>query len=112
MTAKIRYLLSRHLFLHIGLFTLLIYAAVPILDQAGWTGVASALSIVMRVLIVPMYLVWLVVSILRVAIAGPLVQPGFLATVASLLGFAAGLVPYVCADSLLHRWRQSRRASL
>jgi hypothetical protein len=110
MPAKMRHLLRRHAFLLLGLFTLLLFYAAPLLDQAGWTGAASGLTVLMRVLIVPMYLVWLVVSIVWVALVGPVVQPGFLATVASLLGFVAGLVPYVCADYLLHCWRRSRRA--
>ena len=61
----------------------------------------------MRVLIVPMYLFWMVITMLLVALFGPQGPPGFLGLIISGLSFVLGFTPYVLADYVLHRWRQS-----
>jgi hypothetical protein len=101
-----RYLLRRRLFLLIGLLTLGLFFLVAALDGAGETRLAGALAGLMRILIVPMYLVWLVWTMAYVAIAGPGPHSGPLAAVLSGLGFLAGLAPYALADYVLDRWRR------
>jgi hypothetical protein len=70
-----RYVFRRHLFLLIGLLTLCLFFHVAGLDRAGKGEAAHALAGPMRVLIVPMYLVWMVTTITQVAIIGQLVRP-------------------------------------
>ncbi|HXB72655.1 MAG TPA: hypothetical protein VNY05_30745 [Candidatus Acidoferrales bacterium] len=102
-----RYLLRRRLFLLIGPLTLGLFFLVAALDGAGETRLAGALAGPMRVLIVPMYLVWLVLTMALVALAGPGGLPGPFAAVLSGIGFLAGLAPYALADYVLDRWRRA-----
>ena len=71
MGGKVGYAFRRHLFLLIGLLTLGLFFLVAGLDRTGHTGAADALAGLMRVAIVPMYLVWLVLTMALVALAGP-----------------------------------------
>jgi hypothetical protein len=102
-----RYVLHRHLFLLIGLLTLNLFFLVAGLDRAGKSETAHALAGPMRVLIVPMYLVWMVVTIVQVAVVGPVGLPGPLGAIVSGISLAVGLTPYAFADYVLDRWRQA-----
>uniref|UniRef100_Q01VZ9 Transmembrane protein n=1 Tax=Solibacter usitatus (strain Ellin6076) TaxID=234267 RepID=Q01VZ9_SOLUE len=107
MSGKIRYVLRRHLFLLIGLLTLCLFFLVAGLDRAGKSETAHALAGPMRVLIVPMYLVWMLITMAVVAVVGPVGVPGAIGTVVSGIGLAAGLAPYVLVDYILDRLRRA-----
>jgi hypothetical protein len=107
MGGSVRYVLRRHLFLLIGLLTLGIFFLVAGLDRTGKSETAAALAGPMRLLIVPMYLVWMVFTMALVALFGPRGIPGPLGVAVSFIGFAAGLAPYVLVDYLLQRRRRS-----
>ena len=99
-----RHVFRRHLFLLIGLLTLCLFFLVAALDRAGKSETAHALGGPMRVLIVPMYLVWMVITIAQVAVVGPEGLPGPLGVVVSGISLVAGLAPYAFADYVLDRW--------
>jgi H+/Cl- antiporter ClcA len=105
MGGKMR-VFRRHLFLLSGLLTLCLFFLVAGLDRAGKTETAHALAGPMRVLILPMYLVWMVITIVQVAIGGPVGLPGPFGAIVSGISLAAGLAPYAFADYVLDRWRQ------
>jgi hypothetical protein len=107
MGGKMRYVFRRHLFFLIGLLTIFLFFIVEGLDRAGKSETAHALAGPMRVLIVPMYLVWLVITIAQVAIVGPVGLPSPFAAVVSGISLVAGLAPYVFADYVLDWWRQA-----
>jgi hypothetical protein len=94
------------LFLLIGVLTLNLFFLVAGLDRAGKIGMAHALAGPMRVLIVPMYLVWLLLTMAQVAIAGPVPLPAPFAVIVWGIDMVAGLAPYALADYLLHRLRR------
>ena len=100
-----RHAFRRHLFLLIGLLSLGLFFLVAALDRAGIIEAANALAGPMRVLIVPMYLVWMLLTMVQVAIIGPLGLPGPFAAVVSGINFVAGFAPYVIADYVVDRWR-------
>jgi hypothetical protein len=102
-----RYVFRRRLFLLIGILTLCLFFLVAGLDRAGKTEDAQALAVPMRVLIIPMYLVWMLWTMALVAVAGPHGLPGLLGTIVSGIGLVTGLAPYVLADYLLDRWRHA-----
>ena len=102
-----RYVFHRHLFLLIGLLTLGLFFLVAGLDRAGKSETAHALAGPMRVLIVPMYLVWMGITIAQVAVVGPVGLPGPFGAVVSGISLVAGLAPYAFADYVLDRWRQA-----
>lgn len=107
MGRKMQYVFHRHLFLLIGLLTLCLFFLVAGLDRVGKSETAQALAGPMRVLIVPMYLVWMVITIVLVAVVGPLGLPGPLGVIVSGISLAVGLTPYAFADYVLDRWRQA-----
>jgi hypothetical protein len=102
------YVFRRHLFLLIGLLTLCLFFLVAGLDAAGKSAAAHALMGPMQVLIVPMYLVWMLFTMIEVAILGPTGLPGLFGTVVSGIGLAAGLAPYAFVDYLINRRRRVR----
>jgi len=102
-----RYAFHRRPFLLIGLLTLCLFFLVAGLDRAGQSNAAQALAIPMRVLIVPVYLVWLLMSMALVAVFGPGGLPGPFGVVVSGVSFALALTPYFFADYVFHRWRQA-----
>jgi hypothetical protein len=102
-----RYVLRRHLFLLIGLLTLCLFFLVAVLDRVGKSEAAHALAGPMRVLIVPMYLFWMAITMVLVAVFGPVGLPGPLGVAVSGVSLALGLTPYLFADYLLDRWRQA-----
>jgi hypothetical protein len=97
----------RHLFLLIGLLTLCLFFLVAALDRAGRGETVQALAGPMRVLVVPMYLVWTVITTAQVAIVGPNRLPGPFGAIVSVISLVAGLAPYAFADYVLDRWRQA-----
>ena len=106
-----RYLFRRHFFLLIGLLTLCLFHIVEGLNRSGKTEFAQALAIPMRVLIAPMYVVWLLLTMAVVAIAGPHSLPAPLSAIAPIISSLAGLAPYAFLDYLLNRylpWRRCR----
>jgi hypothetical protein len=103
----VRHLLRRHLFLSIGVLTLNLFFLVAGLDRAGKVGMAHALAVPMRVLIVPMYLVWLLLTMAQVAIAGPVRLPAPFAAFAWGINMVAGLAPYALVDYVLDRLRRA-----
>jgi hypothetical protein len=105
MGRKFALLLRRHLFLLIGLFSLGLFFLVAALDRAGQSAAAANLAPLMRVAIVPIYLVWLPLTVLLVKIFGPGGPPIALSPTIMLLEFAAGLAPYALLDYLLNRRR-------
>jgi 4-amino-4-deoxy-L-arabinose transferase-like glycosyltransferase len=102
-----RYVFRRHLFLLIGLLTLCLFHLVEGLNRAGKTELAQTLAVPMRVLIVPMYVVWLLLSMAVVAIAGPHSLPAPISAIAPIISSLAGLGPYALLDYVLNRLRRS-----
>ena len=102
-----RHLLGRHLFLLIGVLTLCLFFLVARLDVAGKVEMARALAVPMRVLIVPMYLVWLLLTMAQVAIAGPVRLPAPFAAIVWGINMVAGLAPYALVDYVLDRIRRA-----
>jgi len=95
------------LFLLIGILSLSLFFLVAALDRAGKTGVVQTLAGPMRVLIVPIYLVWMLISIAQVAVAGPHGLPQPIAMIVGGLSMVAGLAPYALADYILDRFRRA-----
>lgn len=128
MDHNMRYVLRRHLFLSIGLLTLCLFFLVAghagksetgtmvgtlppnhVSGQISETGtMRHPLAGLMRVLIVPMHLVWMAIAMAQVALVGAAGLPGALGAIASGIRILAGLAPYAFADYLLYRWRQTR----
>jgi hypothetical protein len=102
-----RNVFRRHLFLLIGLLSFCLFFLAAGLDRAGKSETGHALVGPMRVLIVPMYLVWIVITIAQVAIVGPVGLPGPFGAIVSSISLIAGLAPYAFADYVLDRWRQA-----
>jgi hypothetical protein len=102
-----RYVFRRHLFLLIGLFTLGLFFLVEVLNRAGKCETANVLAGPMRVLIVPMYVVWVMITMAQALISGPGDLPGPFRAVLFGMKLAAGLAPYAFADYIFHRWRQT-----
>jgi hypothetical protein len=94
------------LFLLIGVLTLDLFFLVAGLDRAGKTEIAHSLAAPMRVLIVPMYLVWLLLTMARVAIAGPVPLPAPFEVIVLGINMIGGLAPYALVDYVLHRLRR------
>jgi hypothetical protein len=104
---RVRKSLRQHVLLLIGLLSLGLFFLVAGLEGAGKSEAAHALAGPMRVLIVPMYLVWLAISMAEAAIAGPVGLPGPLRAVVSGVSLVLGLAPYAVADYVLERWRRA-----
>ncbi|HTS64397.1 MAG TPA: hypothetical protein VMH28_20380 [Candidatus Acidoferrales bacterium] len=101
-----RHVLHRHLFLSIGVLSLALFFVVAGLDGAGKTNLAQILGGPMRLLIIPIYLVWMLIAILQVAIAGPEGLPQPFAMLMWIFSMVAGLTPYALLDYLLHCLRR------
>jgi hypothetical protein len=95
------------LFLFIGVLSLSLFFLVAGLERAGKAGVAQAIAGPMRVLIVPIYLVWMLMAIAQVAVAGPHGLPRPIAMIVSGFSMVAGLAPYALVDYLLDRLRRA-----
>jgi hypothetical protein len=105
----VRQVFRRHLFLFIGIVSLSLFFLVAGLDRAGATGVAQTLAVPMRVLIVPTYLVWMLIAIVQVAVAGPHGLPRPIALIVWCFSLVAGLAPYALADYIFDRLRRGYR---
>jgi hypothetical protein len=103
----VRHLVRRHLFLLIGVLTLNLFFLEAGLDRAGKVGMAHALAGPMRVLIVPVYFVWLLLTMAQVAIAAPVPLPAPFTVIVWCLDMIAGLAPYALVDYLLNRLRRT-----
>jgi hypothetical protein len=95
------------MFLVIGVLTLCLFWLVAGLDGAGKRETAEALAVPLRVLIVPMYLVWMLLTVVQVAIAGPGGLPSPFAFIVSTIGLVAGFAPYILLDYVLNRLRRA-----
>jgi hypothetical protein len=95
------------LFSLIGLLTLCLFYLVAGLYAAGKRETADALAGPMRVLIVPMYFVWMLWTMAQVAIAGPRGLPAPFAFILSIIGLVAGFAPYILLDYVLNRLRRA-----
>jgi len=106
MGRKVRFVF-RHLFLLYALLSLALFFLVEGLARAGSTEAARALAGPMRVLIVPMYLVWMLLTIVEVALFGPVGKPlgPFLTAVLVGIKLVASLAPFALADYVLDRCR-------
>ena len=102
-----RHVLRRHLFLFIGVLSLSLFFLAAGLERAGEAGVAQAIAGPMRVLIVPIYLVWMLIAIVQVAVAGPHGLPQPIAMIVSGFSMVAGLAPYALVDYFLDRLRRA-----
>jgi hypothetical protein len=94
------------LFSLIGLLTLCLFYLVAGLYAAGKRETADAIAGPMRVLIVPMYLVWMLWTMVQVAI-GPRGLPAPFAFIVSIIGLVAGFAPYILLDYVLNRLRRA-----
>jgi hypothetical protein len=92
----------------IAIFTLCLFFLVGRLQGDGKNEAAETLAVFMRVLIVPMYLVWLAISAVVAALVGQGGLPGLVGAAVSLISFPAGFAPYVLADYVLDRWRRQQ----
>jgi hypothetical protein len=101
-----RRVLRRHLFLSIGVLSLCLFSLVAGLDRAGKVEIAHALAGPMRVLIVPMYLVWLLLTMAQVAITGPAGLPAPFQGIVLGIDLVAGFAPYALVDYVLDRRRR------
>lgn len=99
-------ILRRHLFLLAGVLTLFLFFLVAGLDHVDEPGIAHTLAGAMRILIVPMYLVWLLFTMALVAIAGPAGLPPPFGMIVGCIAMVAGLAPYALADYALNRLRR------
>jgi hypothetical protein len=104
----VRYLVRRHLFVLIGFLTFGLFLLVGALDRVGKAELATALAVPMRVLIVPMYLFWLLMTIAMVALDKHVPLSGFVRGLLSGISFVVGFAPYVLADYVRARLRRSR----
>jgi hypothetical protein len=102
-----RQFVRRHPFLFVGLLTLCLFVGVETLRRMGYAGPAAAGAAPLRVLIVPMYVVWLPFMMLNVVMKQLTGGVAPLETIIWIFGLLAGLLPYVLADHMLSRWRRT-----
>ena len=102
MGRKVRFVF-RHLFLLYALLSLALFFLVEGLARDGSTEAARALAGPMRVLIVPMYLVWMLLTMVQVALFGPVGKP--LGPFVAAVQLVASLAPFALADYVLDRCR-------
>jgi hypothetical protein len=99
-------ILRSHPFLLLGLLTYAMFLTVEALPtEAHESAVVRAAMPVMRVVIIPMWLGWTVVTIISIQLFGTHTSPGTL-RVRRLVELIAGFAPYLLTDALL-RWRRA-----
>lgn len=98
-----RHFARRHPFLLVGLLTLTLFFISQIAQIERYPSFQSALGAILRVLIVPMYLVWLLVTALQVWLVGPADGANILRGIFGAARLVAGLIPYVLADAGLRK---------
>ncbi len=104
----LRRLVTSHPFLLLGLVTYAIFLTVEAVAEDGPTGSIKHFPMpALRVLIIPMYVGWLLVTVASVAVLGPHWEPAA-RQVVRVLQIVAGFAPYLLADALV----RSRRRSL
>jgi hypothetical protein len=106
-----RNVLRRNFFLLIGVFSFFLFFLVAGLDNAAKSEIVHAVAVVMRILIVPMYLVWLAFTMVRVAIGGTGRLGVPFEVLMSGIGLVAGFAPYALTDYVLDRWRHRAKRS-
>ena len=99
-------LMRRHPFLLLGLGTLFLFLAVQALDRAGHTQAVSILGPPLRLLIIPMYVVWLPFTMLNAALAASVDSSAAVANLIWVCSLVAGFAPYALADYFLARRRR------
>ena len=99
---KPHWIIYRHSFLFIGIITLCLLLVVS-LARTGEIGTTNALPTPLRILVVPMYLAWMLWSLIQVAILGPVGLPQPWVSLLSGIGLIVGLAPYALADYILAR---------
>lgn len=98
--------LLRHPFLVLGLLTLALFFGVEALRAEGAVGIAEQLAVPLRIIIIPMYLVWLGLTMAYVALFGPEPPGSLVRLLWAAIQFTGGLFPYLAADYLLSRVRR------
>lgn len=93
----------RHPFLLLGLLTLGLFLGVDALTRTGHAEAAVAAAGPLRVLILPMYVVWLPFTMFNAAVVGLDGSPAAVARLIWICGLVAGLAPYALADLLARR---------
>jgi hypothetical protein len=113
MLQKIAHWVPRHGFLLIGILTLFLLLLVSGLERTGELRTAHMLAMPLRILVAPMYLMWMLWTVAQVAIAGRVGLPQPLASTLLDFGLLAGLAPYALADCILGLWsrRKATRSS-
>jgi len=93
-------------FFLLGLLTYVMFRGVEALpEEAHDNPLAMAAISVTRTMIIPMYVGWLLVTILSIRLLGP--DPGIgVRQVIRFVQIMVGFAPYVVGDALL-RWRRS-----
>jgi len=89
----VRTWLKQNPFLTLGCFTLVLFFLVEALQREGATVASERLAGPMRVFIIPMYLVWLVITMITVALAGPDGLPGLFGWLSRALHSQSALLP-------------------
>lgn len=107
-----QFVFRRHLFSWVGGLSICLYFFVTALDRSGNAGFFHLFAALLRLLIVPAYLVWLLLTMVYAAIAGPHGLQGALGLVVSFLNLLAGLAPYALLDYLRNRRRSIPSAAL
>jgi hypothetical protein len=100
--------IRQHPFLTLGLCTLLLFFTAETLRSQGAVAASERLAVPLRVLAIPMYLIWFAIVMLDVALAGPNGALGASRWLVAAVQIALGLAPYILADYLLRRWRANR----
>jgi hypothetical protein len=93
------YRIRQHSFLLIGILTLCLLLLVRSPNSP---------PMLLRILIAPMYVAWMLWSVAQVAIFGPVGLPQPLASILLGIGLVAGLAPYALADFILDLWRRRK----
>ena len=91
----------------LGVITLALFFVVEALSRSGHADAAATLAVPMRILIIPMYIVWLPFTMLTVALIGPDASPAVIAGLLRICGLIAGFLPYVFADYALEQFRRA-----
>ena len=91
--------IARHPFLLLGVISIALYA---VLARVG------PLELLLRVLIIPAYVMSLLVTVFQVRLGGASQLPAAAGIALLVLKLVAALLPYVAADALLSRMRRRK----
>lgn len=98
-----RHFARRHPFLLVGLLTLALFFISQFARIERYPSIQFALDAILRALIVPMYLVWLLITALQVWLVGRADGADLLRWIFAAARLVAGLIPYVLADAGLRK---------